>query len=335
MARPWGLLRAGFPYAKCVGMRRITSQPMDVAIGKDGTIYVLTRAGTIARLTWEDEDLAPIAGPGTDDGSFVWPVAMLIDDEENLWVSDESLNRITVITRDGAVVQTWGDPGEGDGQLNGPSGFSFDPEGNVYISDTLNHRVQKFTRDGGFLLKWGGLGDGAGRFNMPWGLKVDEMGDVYVADWRNDRIQKFTGDGEFLFAFGSSGSEKGRFDRPAGVEVDSDGDIYVADTGNHRVQQFDANGTYVEQFLGDATLSRSMRRYVLSNPRTLRLRDMASDLEAQKRFRNPRSVRLDEQGRMYVADYGSFRIQIYQKDVVPLSEGEIDVPLRAPTLFTT
>jgi sugar lactone lactonase YvrE len=119
------------------------------------------------------------------------------------------------------------------------------------------------------------------------------------------------------------------------VEVDADGDIYVADAGNDRVQQFNVDGLYMEQFLGDATLSKSMRRYVLSNGRTLRLREMASDLEAQKRFRNPRSVRLDDQARMYVPDFGSFRIQIYQKEAVPLAEGEIDVPLRAPTLFTT
>ena len=335
MTRPYGLLRAGFPYVKCVGMRRVTNQSMDVAIGSDGVIYVLGRNGAIARLTFDDEDLRPMAGGGKDDGKFVWPVAMLIDADDNLWVSDESLNRITVITKDGEFVRKWGEPGEGDGQLNGVSGISFDGEGNVYVADTLNHRVQKFTNDGRFLLKWGTLGDGEGQFNMPWGIKVDELGDVYVVDWRNDRVQKFNADGEFLFAFGGPGSEKGRFHRPAGIEVDSDGDIYVADAGNDRVQQFNADGLYVEQFLGDATLSASMRRYVLSNARTLRLRDMASDLEAQKRFRNPRAVRSDGQGRMYVADFGSFRIQIYQKDVVHLAEGEIDVPLRAPTLFTT
>ena len=335
MTRPYGLLRAGFPYVKCVGMRRVTNQSMDVAIGKDYTLYVLSRTGAISRLTLDDDDLRPIAGGGEDDGKFVWPVTMLIDDDDNLWVSDESLNRISVITTEGAFVRKWGEAGEGDGQLNGVSGISFDPEGNVYVADTLNHRVQKFTNEGKFLLKWGGLGDAEGQFNMPWGIKVDELGDVYVADWRNDRVQKFNAEGKFLFAFGSLGSEKGQFNRPAGVEVDADGDIYVADAGNDRVQQFNVDGLYMEQFLGDATLSKSMRRYVLSNGRTLRLREMASDLEAQKRFRNPRSVRLDNQARMYVPDFGSFRIQIYQKDAVPLAEGEIDVPLRAPTLFTT
>ena len=145
MTRPYGLLRAGFPYVKCVGMRRVTNQSMDVAIGKDYTLYVLSRTGAISRLTLDDDDLRPIAGGGEDDGKFVWPVTMLIDDDDNLWVSDESLNRISVITTEGAFVRKWGEAGEGDGQLNGVSGISFDPEGNVYVADLWNHRIQKFS----------------------------------------------------------------------------------------------------------------------------------------------------------------------------------------------
>ena len=306
---------------------------MDVALGKDGTLYVLGRAGLISRLTWEDDDLGNVCGPGRDDGKFVWPVAMVIDHDENLWVTDESLNRITVLTKEGEFVRKWGEPGEEDGQLNGPSGIAFDSEENVYIADTLNHRIQKFTNDGEFMSKWGSLGDGEGNLNMPWGITVDELGDVYVADWRNDRIQKFSAEGEFISTLGRSGSGKGQFNRPAGVEVDSDGDIYVADTGNNRVQQFSAEGRYVDQFIGDATMSKLSQAYLMSNARVLRLREM-TDLEPQKRLRNPRSVRFDDQGRMYIPDFGSFRVQVYQKDVIPLEPGEIDVPLRAPTLFT-
>ena len=56
--------------------------------------------------------------------------------------------------------------------------------------------------------------------------------------------------------------------------------------------------------------------------------------ERQKRLRNPRSVRFDDQGRMYIPDFGAFRVQVYQKDVIPLEPGQIDAPMRAPTLFT-
>jgi sugar lactone lactonase YvrE len=167
---------------------------------------------------------------------------------------------------------------------------------------------------------------------MPWGITVDELGDVYVADWRNDRIQKFNGDGKFVFKLGTSGNGEGQFNRPAGVEVDSDGDIYVADRGNDRVLQFDANGRYVDQFIGDATLSKSAYDYIKGAKFILRVRE-STPLERSKRFRGPNAVRFDDQKRMYVVDSGSHRIQVYQKEAYPLGPADISEPLTAPALL--
>ena len=334
MVRPAGLLRAGFPYLKTLGLRRVTNSSVDVVMGRDEILYVLGRGGDIRRLTWEDENLGAIAGGGRDDGKFVWPVAMIMDRDENLWVTDEALHRITVLTKEGEYLRKWGEYGDGDGKLNGPSGIAFDADENVYVSDTLNHRVQKFTNDGKFLMKLGSHGQGDGEFDMPWGIAVDELGDVCVSDWRNDRVQKFTAGGEFIFKTGGSGTGDGEFNRPAGVCVDKDGDIYVADCGNDRVQLFSAEGSFVEKFLGDASLSRSSVEYLLNNARPLRLREMTS-LDRQKRLRSPRSVRVDDRGRMFVPDFGSYRVQVYQKNAIPLGPDQIEAPLRSPTLFTT
>ena len=337
MARPYALLRAGLPYLKTLGMRRWTNYPVDVAVGADGTVYVLCRASgatSIRRLTWEDGDLGAIGGNGTGDGQFKWPATMLMDRDGNLVVSDEELHRVTTITTDGDFVDKWGEHGSAEGQLDHPAGIAFDPDENVYVADTLNHRVQRFTRDGKFILAFGRHGSGDGELDMPWGIAVDEMGDVYVADWHNDRIQKFTGEGAFIFALGRSGSGDGEFNRPAGVEIDGHGDIYVADSGNDRVQMFNAEGRYLEKIIGDATLSRSGRVYLLSNARPMRLREMTS-LEPQKRLRDPKTVRVDAQGRIFIPDYGSYRVQVYQKDVVMLGEDDIIPPLRSPTLDVT
>ena len=130
--------------------------------------------------------------------------------------------------------------------------------------------------------------------------------------------------------FGSPGDGDGQFNRPTGIAVDGHGDIYVADWGNNRVQLFDADGRYVEKFHGDATLSKMGRAYVLANPKPLRQREMAN-LEPQKRFRGPASVRLDGEGRMYVADCGPHRIQVYQKDAVELTPDQIIPPQNAPS----
>jgi DNA-binding beta-propeller fold protein YncE len=168
---------------------------------------------------------------------------------------------------------------------------------------------------------------------MPWGVTIDELGDVYVADWRNDRIQKFSHDGRFVFAFGSSGEGDGQFNRPSGVAVDLDGDIYVADWGNHRVQQFDATGRYVDKFIGDATISKIGRNYLMANQMSLRQREMVSQ-EPQKRLRAPQSVRVDAEGRMYIPDFGRHRVQIYKKEAYPLQPDQIWPVPRSPSLIT-
>ena len=59
----------------------------------------------------------------------------------------------------------------------------------------------------------------------------------------------------------------------------------------------------------------------------LRLREMAS-IEQQKRLRDPIAVFTDNEGYMYVTDYGSHRIQIYKKEAHALEPFEISDPLR-------
>ena len=157
---------------------------------------------------------------------------------------------------------------------------------------------------------------------------------ICVADWGNHRVQTFSSDGEVRLTIGSKGSERGQFKRPTGVAVDLHGDIYVADWGNNRVQLFNPDGQYVEQFIGDATLSTMARTYVRANPKPLRLREMAW-LEPQKRFHGPTvDCQVDDQFRLYVADCGPHRIQIYQKDVDVLTSDDIMPMPGARTLST-
>ena len=334
MARPYGLLRAGFPFYQTLGMRRLTNFPIDLAFGKEDRLYILCRSeGTalIRKYSTEDRDLGDFGSYGSEPGQMTWPVTILADDEENLYFSDEALHRITIIDSEGELVDSWGEEGSAAGQLRRPTGMDFDAEGNLYVVDSLNHRLQRFTRTGKLLDQWGGYGCGEGEFNMPWGIAVDELGDVYVADWRNDRVQKFSADGAFLMAFGSPGCGDGEFNRPSGVDVDLHGDIYVVDRGNNRVQLFNAEGRYVQQFVGDATLSTVAISYMLTNAFPNRLRDMAK-LEAQKLLRWPQSVVVSEDGLMYVPDTGSYRVQVYRKQAVELDQSQLAPPLRAPSL---
>ena len=332
MARPYALLRSGFPYYLTMGQRRVTSNPVDIGFGEEN-VYVLTRGGLgseVRVISWDDENLG-LRGAG----NFTWPAGLLVDEAENLYVSDEAKHTVTVMDKDGETLAEWGEHGSADGELNRPSALDFDTEGNIVISDTMNHRVQRFTRDGAHLQTIGGAqGGGEGEMDMPWGVAVDELGDVYVSDWRNDRFQKFSADGEFLMSVGGSGDAKGRFNRPASVDVDAHGDIYVADWLNNRVQMFNADGRFIEQFIGDANLSKSGREYILANQVTLRLREM-TDLEPTRRLNAPCRVRVDDEFRLFICDFGQHRIQVYKKEAYELSEDKIAPPMRNPILFTT
>lgn len=209
MARAHALLRAGFPYLKTLGMRRVTSNPVDLALGKEGRIYVLSRselATEIRRISWDDENLGTIGGPGTGDGQFRWPVSVVVDEDENLYVSDEALNRISIFNKDGNFLSKWGEAGSGEGQLNRPAGLAFNPEGHLYVVDSLHHRIQLFTRDGKFLSQWGVPGSAPGELHLPMGITTDDEGDVYVADWGNHRVQKFSAGGALQLVIGSEGS---------------------------------------------------------------------------------------------------------------------------------
>ena len=317
------------------------ANPYDLAVSRDGRIFVLNRcdparaaAIRVGVLNLDEDYLYEFGdGAGSGDTQFRWPVCMAFDGNDHLYITDEVHHRVTVFDADGNFLRKWGSQGTGDGEFNGPAGIAAGPstssgEGFIYVVEQHNARVQKFTSDGAFLGKWGSQGSGPGQFNLPWGAATDSSGNVYVADWRNDRIQKFTGDGEFLAAFGSSGDGEGQFQRPTGVAVDGEGFIYVSDWGNERVQVLDPEGGFQVLLRGQATVSKWAQAYFDTNPEEKAERDR-SDLmpelpphlntpyhissQTEPYFWGPVAVSLDGDGRLYVVETNRHRVQVYQK----------------------
>jgi quercetin dioxygenase-like cupin family protein/sugar lactone lactonase YvrE len=272
--------------------------------------------------TVDEEFITQFASGGSGDGEFFWPRGVAIDKEDNIYVSDEWLQRISIWSKDGDYVGKWGTEGSGDGEINRPAGIAFDSQDNLFVVDASNHRIQKFTKDGVFLAKWGSFGSGDGQFNLPWGIEIDAKDNVYVADWRNDRIQKFSPEGDLLMKFGSSGSDDGQLSRPSGVAVDEDGDIYVADWGNDRLQMFDPDGNHMYTFLGEATMSKWGVTKLDANSFMWRERETAWGLEREKYFYHPNAVEIDPDGRILVSEPQRSRIQVYTKNSRSSLEGE-------------
>lgn len=311
-----------FDYSYCIGMYGMSGQgfwsPQDFALAGD-TMYVLSRGAEelgqrVSRVTLDHQFLGQFGAFGRGDGQFVWPRSIALDDDGNVYASDDFLSRVTVFDPEGGFVACWGDAGDGKDQLNGPCGIAFDPEGNMLVVDSQNHRVQKFTKDGKHLGSFGKQGDGDGKFNLPWGLCLDDAGNVYVADWKNNRVQKFDADGNFVQKFEASPvSGVGDLSGPTGVAVDSEGDVYVTDWGNHRLQVYAPDGRFIATLVGDAQQpSPWTQTYIDANPDIVKARRRVN-LEPEWRFRRPVAVRVDENDRIFVLEANRHRIQVYDK----------------------
>ena len=104
--------------------------PVSVARGEGDLLYVVNRAydyrGDSKRITvcTVGEDYIGEMGNGgrlggdlmdngesAADGSLVWPTSIALDSEENVYVSDEWLNRIAIFSKDGEWLGSWGGRG--------------------------------------------------------------------------------------------------------------------------------------------------------------------------------------------------------------------------------
>jgi sugar lactone lactonase YvrE len=159
---------------------------------------------------------------------------------------------------------------------------------------------------------------GAGLFIFPHAMHVDPDGNVWIADSRaatpeeldrfpsaagkGHQVFKLSPSGEALLTLGTAG-EPGdppeRLDQPLDVAVAPNGDVFVAE-GDHggdtvgRISKFSADGTFIRSWGQPG-----------SGPGDLRI---------------PHGLAFDAEGRLFVADRGNHRVQIFDQDGTYLGE---------------
>ena len=311
-----------FDYSHCIGMYSQSGQgfwtPQDFVLGRDDRVYVLSRGveqlgQRVSKIKLDSEFQGQFGSFGGEEGRFIWPRSIDVDQDGRVYVSDEYTNRISVFDAEGAFRYHWGRYGNDDGLLSGPSGIAFDSNNNLWVVDSLNHRVQCFRQQGPFISKFGTQGSDDGELEMPSGLCIDNNQDIYVAEWGNNRVQKFSPDGKLLVIFEGTSDGVGSLKGPSGIAVDSEGAVYVTDWGNHRVQLYDASGRFLTTLVGDAQEpSPWTQTYIDANPEIIKARRRAN-MEPEWRFRRPVAVNVDANFRIIVLESARHRLQIYNK----------------------
>jgi DNA-binding beta-propeller fold protein YncE len=221
-----------------VSGRAVLKQPLGLAVGANGTLYVAD--GKLKSIYAFDQNGELLSAFGNA-GEFARPAGIAVNSElGRLYVCDTGANVVVAYSIKGERLFEFKKGVEpGDGAFNSPTHIAIDRRnGNVLVTDTNKFRVQIFDKDGAYLRKFGQLGDNPGDFSRPKGIAVDSEGHIYVADAAFNNFQIFDDMGQLLLTIGQMGQGAGQFQLPSGMYADEQDKIYVADTLNKRVVVF-------------------------------------------------------------------------------------------------
>ncbi len=260
------------------------NQPTDVALSRDGRIYVLD--GVYDRVQVFDKQgnfQFKFGSTGSGDGEFNRPLGLNVDRQGNVYVADSRNHRLQVFDGSGKYLYQIVLPQKGVSKPPDPAGVLVvsprDEDEVIWVTDKFNHRVLIYDKESRKLQhQFGGLGfeDDEGRFRYPFSIATDSKSNVYIVDVVNTRVQMFDKKAKFINKIGGWGVREGTFFRPNGVACDSDNNIYVSDCYMGVIQVFKTDGSY--------------------------LGVVAEEKDKEKKFHAPVRLYIDQHSRLFVVE---------------------------------
>ena len=249
-----------------------------LAVLPDGQFYVSDQGGLVFfdknqlgfQIARADENLNPPSeaegGPVSE--ARVDPFAITLDEQQNLYVAEPSLNlvrRIDAASKTITTVAGTSQPGySGDGasalaaQLNSPRGARLDSQGNVFIADANNFVVRRVDAETGIITTVAGIQESGNAvqgelatetdIGVPENLAFDAQDNLYILSgrrvWRVDAAGGISIiAGSFHEGFGADGipAQAARFSAVTfGLAISPSGNLYVSDVDNMRVRAIKA-----------------------------------------------------------------------------------------------
>lgn len=170
--------------------------------------------------------------------------------------------------------------------LDNPMGVAVGSGGRLYVSDPESHQIKLFQTDGTPIGAFGKSGTGKGQLNYPYGLAINSAGKLLVADPANRRVSVFSTDGKFIKELVPADNTMG-LRRPGALTVNGNL-IYISDLWGHQVVVVDNQGKLV--------------------------RKIGSPGSKDGELKYPQSVVVDKKHRVWVADTGNNRIQVFSRE---------------------
>ena len=183
------------------------------------------------------------------------PTGLFMDNSNNLFVAEESGNRVLKYNAAGSNLFALGQAGvcvTDNYAFCSPKDMAMDGSGNLWVAD--GSRIVEYSASNTYIQELpvpdiGSAGDNT-HFNNVNGLAFDSAGRMYVSDTNNHRVQVYiftAGAPVYSATIGvtnEAGSDNAHFNSPYHLTVDSSNRLYVVDQGNNRVQRCTLSGVW-------------------------------------------------------------------------------------------
>ena len=173
--------------------------------------------------------------------------------------------------------------------------------------------VYKYDRNSGKVI----ASLGAGVMVTPHGIHADRQGNVWVTDFaanadgtKGHQVHKFSPKGELLMSLGTAGKPgkgPGQFNQPNDVITAPDGSIFVSD--GHSGQ-----GMTTAQAINEGREQGSTGRILKFTSDGKFIKEWGQIGTLHGEFRTPHAMAFDSRGRLWVADRGNHRIEIFDQE---------------------
>jgi DNA-binding beta-propeller fold protein YncE len=161
------------------------NQPTDVALDRDGNIYVTDGYGNSRVLKFDKygNKLLGWGMKGTGPGQFDTPHTIVIDGDL-VYVGDRENARIQIFDTNGRFLRQW--------KLGYPYGLTLGPDHFLYMADAVAGRILKIERDGKIVGVFTGPQPGQGPHFDPHEIAVDRDGAIFTAEvlgWHAEKLK--------------------------------------------------------------------------------------------------------------------------------------------------